>query len=54
MLLAGDLVRTLGARRVLDDAPHEARTDLAELDRLTRALTEAPGDAALLLFSAMC
>ncbi|MGW5681351.1 ABC-F family ATP-binding cassette domain-containing protein [Nonomuraea sp. NPDC003754] len=33
---------------VLDDALREARTDLAELDRLTRALTEAPDDAALL------
>ncbi|MEV0999484.1 ABC-F family ATP-binding cassette domain-containing protein [Nonomuraea sp. NPDC050202] len=33
---------------VLDDALREARTDLAELDRLTRALAEAPDDAALL------
>lgn len=33
---------------VLDDALREARTDLTELDRLTRALTEAPDDAALL------
>ncbi|GAA3078733.1 ABC-F family ATP-binding cassette domain-containing protein [Streptosporangium carneum] len=33
---------------VLDDALREARTDLAELDRLTRALAESPEDAALL------
>ncbi|WP_433431930.1 ABC-F family ATP-binding cassette domain-containing protein [Nonomuraea sp. CA-141351] len=33
---------------VLDDALREARTDLAELDRLTRALADAPDDAALL------
>ncbi|MEU4541386.1 ABC-F family ATP-binding cassette domain-containing protein [Streptosporangium sp. NPDC023825] len=33
---------------VLDDALHQARTDLAELDRLARALTDAPHDAALL------
>ncbi|MEU8379200.1 ABC-F family ATP-binding cassette domain-containing protein [Streptosporangium sp. NPDC048865] len=33
---------------VLDDALREARTDLAELDRLTRALAEHPHDTALL------
>ncbi|MFG2076409.1 ABC-F family ATP-binding cassette domain-containing protein [Nonomuraea maritima] len=33
---------------VVDDALREARTDLAELDRLTRALAEDPDDAALL------
>ncbi|MEU6781564.1 ATP-binding cassette domain-containing protein [Nonomuraea angiospora] len=33
---------------VLDDALREARADLAELDRLTRALAGAPDDAALL------
>ncbi|GAA2863538.1 ABC-F family ATP-binding cassette domain-containing protein [Nonomuraea rubra] len=33
---------------VLDDALREARTDLAELDRLTGALAAAPDDAALL------
>ncbi|MFI6735517.1 ABC-F family ATP-binding cassette domain-containing protein [Nonomuraea sp. NPDC050451] len=33
---------------VLDDALREARADLAELDRLTRALADAPDDAALL------
>ncbi|MGV9770985.1 ABC-F family ATP-binding cassette domain-containing protein [Streptosporangium sp. NPDC003464] len=33
---------------VLDDALREARADLAELDRLARALTAAPDDAALL------
>ncbi|MFI7453073.1 ABC-F family ATP-binding cassette domain-containing protein [Nonomuraea sp. NPDC049714] len=33
---------------VLDDALREARTDLAALDRLTRALAAAPDDAALL------
>nr|WP_328814062.1 ATP-binding cassette domain-containing protein [Nonomuraea cypriaca] len=33
---------------VVGDALREARTDLAELDRLTRALAEAPHDAALL------
>ncbi|MEV1168250.1 ABC-F family ATP-binding cassette domain-containing protein [Nonomuraea sp. NPDC049784] len=33
---------------VLDDALREARTDLAELDRLTGALADAPDDAALL------
>ncbi|MER6943105.1 ATP-binding cassette domain-containing protein [Nonomuraea sp. NPDC000554] len=33
---------------VLDDALREARTDVAELDRLTRALAEAPDDADLL------
>ncbi|GAA4972296.1 macrolide transport system ATP-binding/permease protein [Nonomuraea thailandensis] len=41
---AGDT--TVGG--VLDDALREARTDLAELDRLTRALAAAPDDAALL------
>ncbi|RVX45809.1 macrolide transport system ATP-binding/permease protein [Nonomuraea polychroma] len=33
---------------VLDDALREARADLAELDRLARALAAAPDDAALL------
>ncbi|MEV6038822.1 ABC-F family ATP-binding cassette domain-containing protein [Nonomuraea sp. NPDC052116] len=33
---------------LLDDALREARADLAELDRLTRALAGAPDDAALL------
>ncbi|MBB5784258.1 ABC-F family ATP-binding cassette domain-containing protein [Nonomuraea jabiensis] len=33
---------------VLDDALRESRADLAELDRLTRALAGAPDDAALL------
>ncbi|MEU1392443.1 MULTISPECIES: ABC-F family ATP-binding cassette domain-containing protein [unclassified Nonomuraea] len=33
---------------VLDDALREARTDLAELDRLTRELAGSPDDAALL------
>ncbi|WP_182901291.1 ABC-F family ATP-binding cassette domain-containing protein [Microbispora sp. H10830] len=33
---------------VLDDALREARADLAELDRLTRALAAAPDDACLL------
>ncbi|SDK43617.1 macrolide transport system ATP-binding/permease protein [Nonomuraea maritima] len=33
---------------VVDDALREARTDLAELDRLTRALAEDPDDAGLL------
>ncbi|MGW0198206.1 ATP-binding cassette domain-containing protein [Nonomuraea sp. NPDC003201] len=33
---------------VLDDALREARADLAELDRLTRELSGAPDDAALL------
>jgi len=33
---------------VLDDALRDARDDLAELDRLTRALTEAPDDQRLL------
>ncbi|MEV3981376.1 ABC-F family ATP-binding cassette domain-containing protein [Nonomuraea sp. NPDC049758] len=33
---------------VLDDALREARTDLAELDRLTRGLAASPEDAALL------
>ncbi|MEU1726534.1 ATP-binding cassette domain-containing protein [Nonomuraea sp. NPDC005692] len=33
---------------VLDDALHEARTDLAELDRLARELAGSPDDAALL------
>ncbi|WP_440102595.1 ABC-F family ATP-binding cassette domain-containing protein [Streptosporangium sp. H16] len=33
---------------VLDDALHQARTDLAELDRLTSALTDTPHDTTLL------
>ncbi|GAA4697983.1 ABC-F family ATP-binding cassette domain-containing protein [Pseudonocardia yuanmonensis] len=41
-----DPVATVAA--VVDDALREARTDLAELDRIGRALTDAPEDADLL------